>query len=99
VVEVHIALARAALDGGEVEEAKGALEKVVEAGPARVFRPLDYVRGLALLARLEEKAGRTTEARALLEKYVGYWKDGQIDRDEVARAGKRLAALRARPAA
>jgi len=98
-VEVHFALARAALEKGETETAKGALERVVEAGPSRVFRPLDYVRSLALLARLKEKAGRTEEARKLLEKYVGYWKHGQVDCDEVARAGKRLATLRTRTAA
>jgi hypothetical protein len=39
------------------------------------------------------------DARRLYERYVGYWKDGQIDRVEVARAGQRLAALRPRPAA
>jgi hypothetical protein len=57
------------------------------------------VRSLALLASLQDKAGRTPDARKLYERYVGYWKDGQIDRTEVARAGQRLAALRPRPAA
>jgi hypothetical protein len=72
---------------------------VVKAGPARVMTPVPYVRSLALLAALEEKAGRTADARRLYERYISYWQDGQIDRAEVARAGQRLAALRARPAA
>jgi tetratricopeptide (TPR) repeat protein len=98
-VEIRYALARTALEAGEVEKARKALIEVVEAGPARVMTPVPYVRSLALLGSLEEKAGRTADARRLYERYVGYWKDGQIDRAEVARAGQRLAALRPRPAA
>jgi tetratricopeptide (TPR) repeat protein len=98
-VEIRYALARTALETGEVEKARKALVEVVKAGPARVMTPVPYVRSLALLASLEEKAGRTADARKLYERYVSYWKDGQIDRAEVARAGRRLAALRRHPAA
>jgi tetratricopeptide (TPR) repeat protein len=98
-VEIRYALARAALERGEPEEARKALVEVVRAGPARVMTPVPYVRSLALLASLEEKAGNTADARKLYERYLGYWKEGQIDRAEVARAGQRLAALRPRPAA
>ena len=98
-VEIQWALARTALEAGDADEARRALVAVVEAGPARVSTPIPYVRSLALLASLEEKAGKTADARKLYERYLGYWKDGQIDRAEVARAGQRLAALRPRPAA
>ncbi len=98
-VQIRYALARSALETGEPEEARKALVAVVEAGPARVMTPVPYVRSLALLASLEEKAGRMADARRLYERYLGYWKDGQIDCAEVARAGQRLAALRPRPAA
>jgi len=98
-VEIRYALARAALEAGDSDAARKALRAVVDAGPARVMTPLPYVRSLALLAALEEKAGRTADARKLYERYLGYWKDGQIDRAEVARAGQRLAALGPRPAA
>jgi hypothetical protein len=98
-VQIRYALARSALEAGEPEEARKALTAVVGAGPARVMTPVPYVRSLALLASLEEKAGRMTDARRLYERYLGYWKDGQIDCAEVARAGQRLAALRPRPAA
>jgi eukaryotic-like serine/threonine-protein kinase len=98
-VQVRYALARAALAQGADEEARAALREVVEAGPARVQAPIPYVRSLALLASLEDKAGRAAEARRLYERYLASWKDGEIDRAEVARAGQRLAALRASPAA
>ena len=98
-IEIRYALARTALADGDSDEARQALRAVVDAGPARVRTPLPYVRSLALLAALEEKVGRTADARRLYERYLGYWKNGQIDRGEVARAGQRLASLRLRPAA
>ena len=57
------------------------------------------MRSLALLAALEEKQGRAADARRLYERYLGYWKDGQLDRAEVLRAGRRVAALRSLPSA
>jgi hypothetical protein len=98
-VRIRYALAQAALDAGEPDTARKALVEVVSAGPTRVMTPLPYVRSLALLASVEEKAGRTADARKLYERYVGYWKSGQIDRADVAKAGQRLAALEPRPAA
>jgi tetratricopeptide (TPR) repeat protein/TolB-like protein len=98
-VEVQFALARVALADGRVKDARKSLAYVVEAGPRRVGTPIPYVRSLALLASLEEKEGRPAEARRLYERYLSYWKHGQIDRAEVARVGQRLASLRTRPAA
>jgi hypothetical protein len=98
-VEVQFGLARVALADGRDKDARKALGYVVEAGPRRVVTPIPYVRSLALLAALEEKQGRPNEARGLYKRYLSYWKHGQIDRAEVARAGQRLAALRSQPAA
>ena len=98
-VEVQFSLGRAALATGDDDGARKALEYVVAAGPLRIGTPIPYVRSLALLAALEEKQGRVPEARKLYERYLSYWKHGQIDRVEVARAGQRLAALRTRPLA
>ena len=92
-IEIRYALARTALDDGEADEARSALEQVVEAGPARVMTPLPYVRSLGMLASLEDKAGKTTDARRLYQRYLGYWKDGQIDRTDVVRAAHRFACL------
>ncbi len=98
-IEVQFDLARAALATGDATAARQALARVVDGGANRVMTPIAYVRSLALLASLEEKQGRTADARRLYERYLGYWKDGQIDRAEVSRAGQRLAALRSLPAA
>jgi tetratricopeptide (TPR) repeat protein len=98
-VEIQYALARAALAEGDQQAARQSFAYVVEAGPSRVTTPIPYVRSLAQLAGIEERQGRPLEARKLYERYLSYWKNGQIDRAEVARAGERLAALRSRPLA
>jgi tetratricopeptide (TPR) repeat protein/TolB-like protein len=98
-VEVDYARAQAALAAGDEDAAREALERVTGSGPKRVGAPVPYVRSLALLAELEEKQGRVAEARKLYERYLRYWKHGQIDRAEVARAGQRLAVLRSKAAA
>ena len=98
-VDLRLALAKAALETGHRDEARRALVRVTEGGLERLISPIAYLRALALLARFEEQAGRTAEARRLYERYLDCWKDGEIDREEVARAGRRLAALRAEPAA
>jgi hypothetical protein len=59
----------------------------------RLWEPIAYVRSLTYLARLEEQAGRTAEARRLYALYLDHWAEGEIDRTEVAAARARLAAL------
>jgi len=93
-VEVLYWLGRAAWEDGQPEQARQALRRVVE-GPDRVFNPVPFVRSLALLGQIEEKLGRPAEARALYERYLDYWQDGQMDREQVDRVRKRLASLAA----
>jgi cytochrome c-type biogenesis protein CcmH/NrfG len=98
-VEIQFSLARAALAAGDEDRAMKALSRVIESGPRRIGTPVSYVRSLLMLAQLEEKQGRVAEAGKLYERYLRYWKHGQIDRAEVARAGQRLAVLRSKAAA
>jgi serine/threonine protein kinase/tetratricopeptide (TPR) repeat protein len=95
---IHFALGRAAIADGHSDEARRAFDRVVNGGMERLKDPIAYVRSLALLAELEEKAGRTDEARRLYSLYLDHWADGEIDRSEVARAREGLAALGDRPA-
>jgi len=98
-VEIQYALARAALATGDKAAARQSLQRVVGAGPPRVLAPIPYVRSLALLAAIEDEAGRAAAARKLYEEYLRYWKTGEVDRRDVARAGQRLAVLARRAAA
>ncbi len=95
---IHFALGRAALEDGRLDEARQAFERVANGGMERLWEPIAYVRSLALLAQLEEKAGRLDEARRLYSLYLDLWADGEVDRAEVARVHERVAALGGRTA-
>lgn len=90
---IHFELGRAALEAGRPDEARQAFRRVVEGGVERLWQPVPYVRSLALLAQLEEDAGRDSEARRLFALYLDYWGSGQIDPVDVEDARKRLAGL------
>jgi serine/threonine protein kinase/tetratricopeptide (TPR) repeat protein len=90
---IHYELGRAALAEGDVEAARRALQRVVDGGVERLWEPVLYVRSLALLAELEEKAGRVDRARELYGLYLDHWEDGTIDHAEVTAARQRLVAL------
>jgi tetratricopeptide (TPR) repeat protein len=90
---VFFALGRAALEDGKPEGARKAFARVVNGGMERLWEPVAYVRSLAYLARLEEQAGRTEEARRLYALYLDHWAEGEIDQAEVVTVRERLAAL------
>jgi tetratricopeptide (TPR) repeat protein/TolB-like protein len=90
---IYFTLGRAALEDGKPEEARQAFDRVVGGGMERLWEPVVYVRSLAYLARLEELAGRTEQARRLYALYLDHWAEGEIDRAEIAAARERLAAL------
>jgi hypothetical protein len=43
------------------------------------------------LGKIHEAAGDMTRARASYRRFVGYWKDGDLDRERVAEAQQKLA--------
>jgi serine/threonine protein kinase/Tfp pilus assembly protein PilF len=90
---IFFALGRAALEDGKPEEAREAFSRVVNGGMERLWEPIAYVRSLAYLARLEEQAGRTEQARRLYALYLDHWAEGEIDRAEIVAVRERLAAL------
>ena len=55
----------------------------------RQFHPFEYVRGLYYTAQAYEKTGDAAKAREHYAKFLGYWKDGDIDRDKVQDAIKK----------
>jgi eukaryotic-like serine/threonine-protein kinase len=90
---IRFALGSAYLTVGNTPEAATRFQRIVDSGVVRVGNPLEYVRSLYFLAQLNEKQGNRDKARDYYRKFVEYWKDGDIDRDKVADAQKKLAAL------
>ena len=52
--------------------------------------PIEYVRSLYFLGQIAERRGDVAKSRDYYQQFVTYWGDGDIDRDKVAEAKKRL---------
>jgi serine/threonine protein kinase/tetratricopeptide (TPR) repeat protein len=74
---------------GDMAAAKRHFETVVNGGYWRLFTPVEYVRSHFYLAQIAEKTGDTAKAREHYQRFLFYWKDGDIDRDKVAEAIKK----------
>lgn len=59
----------------------------------RLFTPLEYVRSLYYLAQIAERQGDRAAARDHYARFLRYWKDGDVDRDKVAEATRKIASL------
>ncbi len=84
-------LASAYLAAGRDDEAEKWLERITSAGHERVFDYVSYVRAHYLLAQLYEKRGDRARASQLYGRYLDHWRDGDMDRTQVAEAQRKLA--------
>jgi Fe-S oxidoreductase len=80
---------RAQMGAGDDAEAARQFIRVVEAGWSRVVSPFEYVRSFYYLGQIAERAGDRAKAREHYQRFLSYWKDGDIDRDKVAEAIKK----------
>ena len=55
----------------------------------RLFTPIEYVRSHYYLAAIAERTGDAAKAREHYQRFLFYWRDGDIDRDKVAEAIKK----------
>jgi len=76
---------------GHDTEASVRFQKVVNSTERREY-PLQFVRSLYFLGQIAERRGDREQARAYYQRFVNYWGDGDIDRDRVADAKKKLSA-------
>ncbi|HUF47371.1 MAG TPA: protein kinase [Vicinamibacterales bacterium] len=85
------AAAIANLAAGREAEAARWLERVVALGHERLFRAHDWVRAHFLLAEILDRRGDTARARSLYTTFLDHWADGDMDRERVASARRKLA--------
>jgi serine/threonine protein kinase/tetratricopeptide (TPR) repeat protein len=88
-VPIWYSLAQASLATGDDASAEKWLRRVTESTTEHATWPIPYVRSFYLLARAQEKRGDNDGARASYGRFVSYWKDGDIDREQVAEAEKK----------
>ena len=77
---------RAHLIANQLDDAEKDFSAIVNSGYRRLFMPIEYVRSLYYLGQIAEKKGEPAKAREQYAKFLGYWKDGDIDRDKVEEA-------------
>jgi tetratricopeptide (TPR) repeat protein/TolB-like protein/predicted Ser/Thr protein kinase len=90
-VSLWFELASANLAAGRDAEAVEWLERVTGAGHERVFDMVSYVRAHFLFAEIHERRGDAARARQLYRRFLDHWRDGDIDRDRIAIAQRKLA--------
>ena len=90
-VLIWSSLGRALLEAGRPADAAPWFEKVADSGHEHVREPIEFVRSFYFLGRIYEQQGDMTKARDAYRKFVGYWKDGDLDRDRITEAQKKIA--------
>jgi len=79
---------------GSADEAELRYRRITESGVEHLYHPVQYIRSHYYLAKLLEERGDASGARTAYRKFLDFWDNGEIDRDLVADARTRLAALR-----
>ena len=90
-IPVWFSLGEAHLGAGKPGDAVQWFEKVATSGYEHVTFPIEFVRSFYYLGKIHEAAGDMTKAREAYRRFVGYWKDGDLDRDRVAESQRKLA--------
>ena len=83
-------LGSAYLEAGNDAEAAKRFERIVTSGTHRAGNPLQYVRSLYFLGQINDRKGDRAKAADYYRKFVTYWGDGDMDRERVAEARKKL---------
>jgi tetratricopeptide (TPR) repeat protein/TolB-like protein/predicted Ser/Thr protein kinase len=81
---------RAYLAAGDDQNAATRFERVVTRSEG-VLYPIEVVRSLYFLGEIAERRGDRDKARQYYQKFVDHWGSGEIDRDHVTEAKRKLA--------
>ncbi len=92
-VLIRYGLGEALFALGRDAEAARAFEYVTKAGAARSGVSMLYVRAYYYLGRIAERRGDLSAARRNYERFIGYWRDGDTDRERIAEASLKLKSL------
>jgi hypothetical protein len=91
-VPIWFALGEAHLGAGDATEARASFERTVNGPYERALHPIEYVRSLYHLAGIAEAAGDGARAAEYYRRFLAYWGDGEIDRERVEIARRKLRA-------
>ena len=89
-IEVWFALGSAYLAVNNTAEAAARFQRIVDGDFARSGSPVAFVRSLYFLGEIHERRGDRAKAAEYYRRFLQYWGDGDIDRNRVAEARKRI---------
>ena len=89
-IPIWFALGSAYLAVGKDADAALHFQRIVDS-PARTGAPLEFVRSLYFLGQIADRQGDRDKSRAYYRRFVDYWGDGDIDRERVADARRKIA--------
>jgi tetratricopeptide (TPR) repeat protein len=87
---IWFSLATAHLTAGEEQAARRLFERITESSTERIWWPIPYVRSFYFLGNIYEKRGEIEKARENYDRFVDFWKDGDMDRERVQEALRKL---------
>ena len=89
-VAVRFALGSAYLKAGKEAQAAERFRRVTESTTEHLAFPIEYVRSFYFLAKIHENRGDMDKAREYYRRFLGFWKDGDMDRERVEEALSKL---------
>jgi tetratricopeptide (TPR) repeat protein len=89
-VHIWYSLASAYLAAGQEDQAAEWFGRIIESSIERNMSPIKYVRSFYFLGKIHENRGEMEKAREYYRRFYEYWKDGDLDRDRVEEARRKL---------
>jgi tetratricopeptide (TPR) repeat protein/TolB-like protein len=81
---------RERLASGDYQAAIDSFSKNTNSVALHQFNPIEYVRGLYYTAQAYENSGDHATAREFYARFLKYWGNGELDRDKIAEARKKI---------
>ncbi len=89
-VAIWFSLGEAFLAGGRPAEAERWFDRITRSGIERPYTPVEFVRSFYHLGKIREARGDAAAAQDAYRRFIGFWKDGTVDRARVAEAERKL---------
>jgi serine/threonine protein kinase/tetratricopeptide (TPR) repeat protein len=89
-VAIWFSLANAYLEAGDESKAAQWFRRITESGYEHIYWPIPYVRSFYFLGKIHENRGEMDKAREYYRRFYDYWTDGDMDRERVEEARKKL---------
>ena len=89
-VPIWFALGSAYLSAGEEDKALSWFERVEVSTNEHLLDPIPYVRSFYFLGKIHESRGEMEKARESYRRFYEFWKDGDLDREQVEEARRKI---------